>query len=530
MASDTSTLTASAVASSPATRRRALGVLPNIAVAALLVGVFYLGHHTGWKLPKRSELMGAAAPAAADWCAEHLVPESQCVECNPALFSRPPESGFCRAHGVAECVIDHPALAQVAGQPQLPKYDTAAAIAVMARPENNSRNTLHTRLVQFASAESAVKAGVDVDVAFERPMTDSIAASGELAFDPRRVAHLSTKVPGTVSLALKHVGDEVQAGEVLALVDAAQVGQAKANLLQSIVQLQLRSSTVDRLHGIVTSGAVPGKSLIEAQAAKQEAEIAVISSRQALTNLGLDPPDNLETRDAREVSDELRFLGIPGGLTDRLAENTKTANLIPLRAPFDGVVVASDVVAGEVVSDSDILFTIADPRRLWLLLSVRQEDAKYVKSGLPVQFRPDDGSAEVTGAVAWISPAVDEQTRTLEVRVTIDNPDGALRDKTFGAGRIVLREEPAAIVVPAEAVQSTTDAQFVFVRNKDYLKKDAPKVFHVRQVRLGARDGEYVEILAGVLPGEVVAAKGSAVLLAQLLRSSLGAGCGCYDD
>ena len=523
-------LTPRSTATPRGARHGLLSAIPNVLVFALLVGVFYLGHHTGWKLPKRSELFGAAAPAGEDWCDEHLVPESKCVECNVSLLARAPTFGFCRLHGVAECVIDHPELAQGVGEPQLPRYDTAAAIAVMARAENNSRNTLHTRLVQFATAESAVKAGVDVDVAFERPMTDTISASGQLAFDPRRVAHLSTKVPGTVALVLRNVGDEVTAGEVLALVDAAKVGEAKANLLQAIVQLQLRTTTVARLEGVVNSGAVPGKSLIEAQSARQEAEISVISGRQALTNLGLEPPDELETRDAREVSDELRFLGVPDELTAQLPEGTKTANLIPLRAPYAGVIVASDVVAGEVVNDSDMLFTVADPRQLWLILSVRQEDAKFIKPGLPVRFHPDDGGVDVVGQVAWISPAVDEQTRTLEVRVTIENPTGQLRDKTFGSGHIVLRDEPHAIVVPIGAVQSTSDAQFVFVRDRNYLKEGSPKVFHTRQVRLGARDDEYVELLAGVLPGEVVAVKGSAVLLAQLLRSSLGAGCGCYED
>jgi cobalt-zinc-cadmium efflux system membrane fusion protein len=504
--------------------------VPNLLAFSLLAGVFYAGHHTDWKLPRRSELTGAAAPAADDWCAEHLVPESACVICNSDLMMPPPEFGFCRTHGVGECVNDHPELAQVAGAPQLPKYDTAAAIALVARRENNSVSTLHKTVVQFASAAAAEKAGVDVDVAFEQPMTESISASGELAFDPRRVAHLSPKVPGTVALVLKNVGDEVRAGDVLALVDAAQVGQAKAKLLQSIVQLQLRTSTVDRLSGVVASGAVPGKSLIEAQAAKQEAEIAVISSRQALTNLGLQPPDDLETRDARKVSDELRYIGVPDDLTAALPDPAKTANLIPVRAPYDGVIVESEVVAGEVVNDGEVLFTVADPRHMWLILSVRQEDAKYVKRGQTVRFTPDDGGDVVMGEVSWISPAVSEQTRTLDVRATIDNASGALRDKTFGAGRVVLREEPHAVVVPANAVQATTDAQYVFVRDKNYLKPDAPKVFHVRQVRVGARNAEHAEILAGVLPGEVVASKGSAVLLAQLLRGSLGAACGCYED
>ncbi|MEX0977502.1 MAG: efflux transporter periplasmic adaptor subunit, partial [Pirellulales bacterium] len=106
---------------------------------------------------------------------------------------------------------------------------------------------------------------------------------------------------------------------------------------------------------------------------------------------------------------------------------------------------------------------------------------------------------------------------------------GALKDKTFGTGRIVLREEPQAMVVPREAVQSTGDATFVFVRDRDYLKQGTPKVFHVRQVRTGARDETGVEILAGALPGEVIATKGSTVLLGQLLRSNFGAAC-CVVD
>jgi cobalt-zinc-cadmium efflux system membrane fusion protein len=176
-----------------------------------------------------------------------------------------------------------------------------------------------------------------------------------------------------------------------------------------------------------------------------------------------------------------------------------------------------------------LLYTVADPGHLWLLLNVRPEDARYVALGQAVRFRTDENATDAAGNVAWISPAVDEQTRTLRVRVVLGNEDRRLRDRTFGTARIILREEPNAVVVPREAVQSTSDANFVFVRDKNYLQEDSPKVFHVRQVRIGARDEQYVELLAGVLPGEVIATKGSPVLLAQLLRSNLGAGCGCHE-
>ena len=150
----------------------------------------------------------------------------------------------------------------------------------------------------------------------------------------------------------------------------------------------------------------------------------------------------------------------------------------------------------------------------------------FSRPGLPVEFHTDHGTQDVQGTVSWLSPTIDERSRTLRVCVALGNSDLRLRDKSFGTAKILLRSEPHAVVVKREAVQSTAGSQFVFVRDKDYAKADHPKVFHVRQVRTGASDEEYVELLAGVLPGEVVATSGSPALLAQLLRSSLGEGCG----
>lgn len=501
--------------------------VPNLLVFGLLGGVLFIGHHTEWKMPKLSELRGTGGVAPDDWCSEHLVPDSICIACNSELAPRPKAFGFCSEHGVNECVTCHPELVQVVGEAKLPAYDTIAAIGVMARPENNSRDALHKSRIQFATEENAVKSGIDIDVVHERRMSDAISANGEILFDPTRLAHLSSRAPGTVAVVFKTTGDEVQKGDILAVVDATLVGQAKAQLLQAVVQVQLKRSNVARLQS--AGAGVPARSLIEADAALQEAEIALLSGHQALVNLGFEVPDELEKRDAKSIAEELRLLGVPEQLLASSGAVARTTNLIPVRAPYEGVVVASDVVAGEVVDATKMLFTVADPRRLLLALNVRQEDGKYMRPDLPVVFHPDDGSPDVAGRVAWVSPTIDEHTRTLQVRAKLDNATGMSRDKTFGTGRIVLRDEPHAIVVPLEAIQSTSDATFVFVRDRGFLKEGSPKFFHVRQVRLGARDDKFVELLAGALPGEVIATKGSPVLLAQLLRSNLGAGCGCHE-
>jgi membrane fusion protein, heavy metal efflux system len=110
----------------------------------------------------------------------------------------------------------------------------------------------------------------------------------------------------------------------------------------------------------------------------------------------------------------------------------------------------------------------------------------------------------------------------------LSNPNGQLRNETFGTGRIILREEQEAIVVPNEAIHWEGCCHIVFVRDKGYFSsKDSPKVFHIRTVRLGAKTDKNTEIIAGVLPGEVVATKGSDMLRAELLKNNLGEGCTC---
>lgn len=186
------------------------------------------------------------------------------------------------------------------------------------------------------------------------------------------------------------------------------------------------------------------------------------------------------------------------------------------------------VVAGEVVDTSRMLFQIADTGRMWLTLNVPLEKASLIHRGQSVRFRPDGSREEVVGSLTWISTAADPQTRMVKVRAELPNPDELLRNETFGAGEIRLREEADAIVVPNEAVHWEGCCHVVFVRDKGYFDKpNSPKVFHVRTVRLGTKNEKHTEILAGVLPGEVVATKGSDVLRAELLKNNLGEGCTC---
>jgi len=332
-------------------------------------------------------------------------------------------------------------------------------------------------------------------------------------------------VPGTLWEVLKSVGQRVDRGEVLALVDAADIGKIKTEYANALVQVHLKTRVLAGLRS--ASGVVAENRLREAEAAVEEARLRQVTSEQSLLNLGFTLPNGLEKLSAREIVHSLRFLGMPSQMAARLDASVATANLFPVRAPQAGVVVSMEVVTGEVVEASKLLMVVADPSVMWLTLHVRQEDSRYLALGRPVRFVPDSGGVEREGKISWISTAVEDKTRTVKVRVDLPNADGKLRANTFGSGVIILRQEPNAVTVPLDAVQWEGCCNIVFVRDKNYFVKGSPKFFHVRQVRLGAKDDRNVEILAGLVPGEIVVDKGAAVLRGQLLRANLGKGCAC---
>jgi len=502
-------------------------VIPTFLVLAALACLAYWGHHTGWTIPKFSALAGNGQAEKDDWCSAHGVPDSQCVECKPELLPKMKTFGWCKKHGVFECPLEHPEIAQLPTTPTITTADLARAQRALnfsPRSENNSKCKLHQRRIQFVSREAVDKAGFEVEEVGEEPVEETISANGEVTYDQTRVARVTTPVAGRVWRVEKLVGQSVKKGDVLALVDTFEVGKAKAEFLQALAQVDLKAKTVERLRPLAGT-AVAGKDIPEAEAALREAQIRLATAEQALVNLELPiRAEDMKGLSAEELSRRVQFLGLPEVIAKTLDPKTTTANLLPLRAPLDGVVVTRDVVAREVVDTTKVLFVVADISRMWLTLSVRQEDTTKLALGKTVRFHTGGSKAEVGGPITWMSTAVDERTRTVKVRADLLNADGLLRANTFGTGRIVLREEKSAIVIPNEAIHWEGDCYVVFVRDKNFFKESAPKVFHVRTVRPGAKNEKHTEIIAGVLPGENVATKGSGVLRSELLKNNLGEG------
>jgi cobalt-zinc-cadmium efflux system membrane fusion protein len=376
-----------------------IGAIPTALVLATLGGLAFWGHHSGWTLPKFSALTGQAAADKDDWCAAHGVPESLCVECNADLMLPAKKYGWCDKHGIPNCPLEHPDVAQgerVAKATPADLERAERALRLLPRPKNNKKCKLHLRRIQFASKAAFDRAGIDVWPVGREVITEFVAANGEVTYDPTCVAHLSSRLAGTIWRIDKKVGDAVKRGEVLALIEAAEVGRAKSEFLQAATQVRFAERTLAALRQAERS--LAQQQIREAETTLGTARIRLLSARQVLVNLGLP----LESADGRELSEEqraasLQFLGLPPALRQTLDPKTTTANLLPIKAPLDGVVVEREVVAGEVVDASKLLLVVADVRQMWLMLSVRQEEARRVMLGQAIRFRTDDDPEEVSG-------------------------------------------------------------------------------------------------------------------------------------
>ena len=520
--------------------RRALGRVwaAGVAVssvAGVLVGVLALGQATHWKLPKASALRGEVKGEEEDWCKEHGVPESACVECRPDLLPRGRTYRWCKEHGLPECPLCHPELAQLSSPPKVTEADrevAARALAFTPRDENDTKCKKHQRRIQLASDDMVNRLGLGFARVTRGPVEEVIQAPGEITYDPTRVARVTPRAGGTVWWVERQVGDKVRRGELLALIDSAEVGRAKAEFQQALVQLDLRRETLAKLKPGAGS-TVPVKDVQVAEAAVEESEVRLLLAEENLANLGMPiRTDDFRGLSPSDLNRRMQFLGLPDALAKELAEKTTSSNLLPVTAPLDGEVVARSAVKDETADSAKPLFVVADTGRMWLTLRVRPEDAGRITPGLPVRFRHpghSGPSAWDSGTVVWVSPAADEKTRTVPVRVDLPNPSDRHHANTFGTAEVVLREERNAVVVPSAALHFEGCCHIVFVRDKDYAKPDGAKVFHVRKVRPGAKDvptpaGSVTEVAVGVLPGEWVATTNSGILRSELLKNDLGAG------
>lgn len=383
--------------------------------------------------------------------------------------------------------------------------------------------------VEFESVEDVAEAGIRFTMVTRRPMAEFITAPAIVGYVPSGVAHLSARVPGTVWRVERRQGDQVRQGDVLAILDAHAVGDAKSKFLQAMVQAELKLRHVERLRS--AQEVIPERQVLEAEAALREAVLNRANAQQALINLGFQVNyQELEELDDDERSRLVQFLGLPKSLVATLDPSTTSANLIPVVAPFDGVLVQCGIVKGEIVSPDRSALMLANVDHMLVKLSINKEDALRVLPGQGVKFDADGIPGCLTCDIRWIGTEVDGKTRSVVAIAELDNPrivingmpgeSRLLKANTFGIGHIRVRETPSALVVPQSAVQWDGKRHIVFLARTETGVSEADNdwILEAQPVAIGTMLDQFTEILTGLSEGDRVVVDGSHMLKSELTR------------
>lgn len=189
-------------------------------------------------------------------------------------------------------------------------------------------------------------------------------------------------------------------------------------------------------------------------------------------------------------------------------ESNQSLTIYEMRAPISGTIIDRQISLGEYASEQKPSFTVADISTVWADLSVFRRDLPRVKVGDTVVIDVGDGGPPIEVKLSYISPVGNADTQSALARATLPNDQARLKPGLFVTARLILSAKQASVVVKNSAVQTLENRNVVFVRNGSK--------FEARDVELGARDPEQVEVLFGVSDGDVYAGKNSFVVKAEI--------------
>lgn len=353
----------------------------------------------------------------------------------------------CSMH--PQIVQDHPGECPICGMTLVKVEGPPPAAA--APPPATTSSTMPRGVVPIDLPPERIQlSGIRTSTVEERPLPSGLRTTGVVAPSERSIVRVEARYAGVVEeLPANETGVLVHRGDVLARIFGPEVHAAASEL-------------------------------VTAKRWKDQPALAE-GARRRLALLGLSPED-VRAVESQDVA----------------------PRTLPVRAPATGTVVSKPVLGASVMPGAT-LFELQDLSTLWVMADVYEKDAPSVRVGQAASFTtPADPSLTRGGTVSLVSPSIDQATRTMKVRIEIDNPDLALRPGAYGDVVLDTGAAGPRPVIPREAVIDTGRERYVFVVS-------GAGRFEPRLVRTGdALDGsDDVPVLDGLATGEIVVTSGA---------------------
>lgn len=324
-----------------------------------------------------------------------------------------------------------------------------------------------------------------------RPGGESITVLGELTFSENAYAEVASPIPARVSSVAVTTGQQVKEGQRLAELQSPELGRSRAALQAAQARATAARQAAERKRTLAEDRIVAQKEVQAAEAELAAAEAEVSAARAELVALG-------------------------GGSQELISG--QGAPSFGVRSPIEGTVIERNARTGQMADPSQTLFRIGNLRSLWLIVHAFERDAVRIQNGAEarVTFAAFPGR-EFSARVGYVGQQVEASSRTIPVRLELDNPEGLLRPGMSATASIPLGGAGSDITtVPAAALQRLENGWVAFLPTRE------KGVFERREVGRGRTLGDEVEVLSGLKAGESVVVEGAFLLKAEVEKSSGG--------
>lgn len=362
-----------------------------------------------------------------------------------------------------------------------------------SRSETATPNATGPRRIQLSPAAVAA-AGIRTAEARLMPIDEVLTLTGALTFDENKIARVGPRVGGRVTRILVDFGQTVRTGQVLALIDSPEIGQALADWRKSRSVYEVRERDFERAKKLLE-----GKAISQGEFLSREGEFRVAKAE-------------MENADSR-----MHLFGLSHEDMSVLSHGGEVTSDFPLRSPIGGRVVDRQINPGAVVEVGKPLFTVGDTEDLWLFAQLYEKDLSRIRPGEQLEVTTEAFPGETfRGRIDYVSDAVDPATRTVKARSVIANADGKLKPGMFVEARVAVSTGAPVLAVPSSAIVEIDKTPTVFVST-------AENGFEPKPIQPGRAGRSATEIKSGLRPGDRIASEGTLTLKAELQKADLAA-------
>ncbi len=403
--------------------------------------------------------------------------------------------------GAAYFVL-RPSIASSAGAPErsgMPPSppgrtrETPPTGAADSSPATRSDVTLPDVIVTL-SEEAVERAGITIAPVAAGSPSAGLRLPGVVEPNAYRQVAVTPVIGGRVTRVLVQLGEHVRQGQTMVQIFSPELAEAQTRYISARAELDAHERELRRTETLVEIGA---------------------ASRQELERIHAE--HTARTADLQSVRSRLELLGMPASAIEGLAPGKGINATTNVPAPITGVVTERLANVGLNVDPATKLFTVVDLSTVWVVADLYEKDFSRVRVGGPATVTttayPD---AVLQGRISYIDPQLSPQTRTAKVRIEVPNARNELRLGMYADVLVGSSSQGSATVIPRSAVQNIEDRHVVYIVDPRERRK-----FTEREVRIGERSGEQLEVLAGLEPGDLVVVEGSFFVRAERERLGL---------